>query len=137
MYVLIPFVAGLNSIEIFLTTTTIFTTLRLAMTLKFLYIYESKYEKAKQVANRFLWCLYNSMFVGLWVIDKCYADSDPNMEKYKKYISYLIAILLVFQAALEILASIADGMIFLYHKMRKACRKNKVQDGKEGKGEKA
>ena len=100
MSALIPFVAGLNNIEIFLSTTTIFTTLRLDMTIKFLHILENKYKykKAKQVANRLLWCLYNLMFDGLWFIDKCYAELDPAMEKYKKYIrSTIVAFLLVFK----------------------------------------
>lgn len=95
MYLIIPFLAGFRNTILFLAPTTIYTIARLVIVIK-LKKFHSKYEFTKEILNKAMWLIYNSLYIYIYV-----ADQKPELlrgqifEKSVKGCSYGILILIL------------------------------------------
>ena len=116
--------AGFGSTAFFLVCTTIITSLRFFLLLRNWHLYK-KYEKVKNFVNKFFWCLYNSLFLVLWVLNtKKELFYNETMEKAMKITSFCIVFCLLLGGLFEFCFIIIDIGNFMYESCLKIFKKN-------------
>ena len=64
--------------------------------------------------NRSFWCLYNSSFVALWVIEKFVSSKNGSIERLKKYIGMIIAVMLLVMAVIEVFCTVVKFISYVF-----------------------